>query len=118
VLIVDDCPEVLAAIRHLTVRAGWSVQTATSLMEAVVAASQHPLDLLLTDVVMPNGDGPAVRDAVHAIQPNLPTIFMTGYADSRLKLDSGAITLKKPFSWDELNAAIQIVTFNAEQSTA
>lgn len=108
VLIVDDRPEVLRAVAALGVRIGWTVVTAGGLREAAEAASRVALDLLLTDVVMPGGDGPAVQRAVRQQHPDLPTVFMTGYTTDEVSLGDAAIVLNKPFTVEALREATRI----------
>ena len=101
-LIVDDRPEVLKSVVALVTRIGWTVSSAGGLEEAVAAAREERFDLLLTDIVMPGGDGPAVQAAVRRLQPDLPTVFMTGYTDRPGDLGEDAVVLHKPFSLQDL----------------
>lgn len=67
-------------------------------------AERGPVQLLVTDVVMPrsHGDQPAAR--LRAEQPGLPVLFVSGYAAAALggRLPAGTRLLQKPFSPDEL----------------
>ena len=74
-----------------------------------------PLDLLISDVVMERMDGFALREALHAIYPNLQTVFVTGYdvtgfdgGESNFKI------LKKPINPHEVLAAIELAEQNLQ----
>jgi CheY-like chemotaxis protein len=58
------------------------------------------IGLILTDVVMPGGDGPALARAARGVRPDMPIVFMTGYAPAGL--EDGALVLTKPFTAAEL----------------
>jgi two-component system chemotaxis sensor kinase CheA len=95
VLVVDDALTVRELQRSILVRAGYSVQTASSGEEALVHLAQEPADLVLTDYEMPGMDGFALTAAIRA-QPrlaSLPVIVMTSRADDesrRRGLEAGA----------------------------
>ena len=64
-----------------------------------------PIDLLITDVVMPGSSGPSVARAVLEARPGLRTIFMSGYTDRALGPElfgPNAAFLQKPVSLDAL----------------
>ena len=116
VLIVDDHAYLLRAVSRMIGRLGWTCRTATGLEEAVERALQESFDLLLSDVVMPGADGPAVYAAVRAVQPGLPVLFMTGYADGVLGDSLGTqLVLRKPFGEAELAQAVELAL--SEQET-
>ncbi|HEY5989155.1 MAG TPA: response regulator, partial [Streptosporangiaceae bacterium] len=62
----------------------------------------QPIDLLLTDVIMPDMLGNEVAAHIHALRPGLPVLYMSGYAqtilDTQGALDPGINLLEKPFS--------------------
>jgi CheY-like chemotaxis protein len=71
--------------------------------------STNHLDLLVTDVGLPNGlNGRQVADAARERRPGLPVLFITGYAGSVLEnqLEPGMQVIRKPFALDELAARI------------
>ena len=104
VLVVEDD----AAVRHLArltlQRNGYRVLEAESPREALAIASAHiePIHLLLSDVIMPDSDGPPLIDRLRAGRPGLRVLYMSGYTDDTIVshgvLDSGTPFLQKPFT--------------------
>ncbi len=78
--------------------------TAGSGPEAIEIVAEHdgPIDLLLTDVVMPYMLGKEVAERVRALRPGIPVLFMSGYAQPVLAsngtTDPGVTLLEKPFT--------------------
>jgi CheY-like chemotaxis protein len=111
VLLVDDD----AAIRTLAARAltacGYEVVSASGGIEALTLARTMPrLDVLLTDVVMPQLSGPQLAERIRARQPAPCVIYMTGWVDDaimRLELDANVALLRKPFTPDGLARAVR-----------
>ena len=121
ILIVDDDPQMIRALRiPLTVK-GYYVVTANSGPQAIeVAAAQKP-DVYLLDLGMPGMDGLAVIRAVRAWSsaPILVASGRAGQADKVRALDEGADDyLTKPFSIDELLSRIQSLTRRMPQLDA
>jgi CheY-like chemotaxis protein len=83
---------------------------ATGAEALALAAGLGALDLLLTDVVMPDMHGPDLAVAMRAERPSLPVIYMSGYAETilaaRSTLPENAVLLSKPVSAHQLLAAI------------
>ena len=73
----------------------------------------EPIDLLVTDVVMPKLDGPSLVKEVRADRPELKVIFISGYAEDsfrkRLDEDAGIHFLPKPFSLKQLAGKVKEV---------
>jgi signal transduction histidine kinase/CheY-like chemotaxis protein len=113
VLLVEDQPELRAVITEILEGAGYAVRAAASGAEALAIARdiEGPIDLLLTDVVMPRMKGTEVARAVLADRPGTPVLFMTGYAEASRDGEPPAIapatTLKKPFTREELTARVR-----------
>jgi len=113
VLLVED----EALVRHTTAgmlgSLGLKVMAAATPGEAAALAGRADLriDLLLTDVVMPEQSGKALRDRIWALRPGLPVIFMSGYTPNVIVrhgvLEQGVRFLQKPFSLAELAAALR-----------
>ncbi len=108
VLIVDDEETVLLVFKNHLTAAGYDVQTASSGKGALALMEQHPPDLVLLDVMMPDMNGFAVCRAIRE-KPDwkkLPVIMVTGLhgkADSDEARQSGASDfLSKPVDYDEL----------------
>ena len=65
--------------------------------------------LILTDVVMPGMDGPAMARAIRKLKPDLPILFMSGYAEEQLRNDIDIADMHfipKPFSVQQINAKV------------
>ncbi len=78
VLAVDDDEAVLALLLNVLQAAGYEVSTAHDGAEALRMAQTQPLDLVLTDLVMPNRDGIEVIRTIRKQQPNLRIIAISG----------------------------------------
>jgi two-component system, OmpR family, KDP operon response regulator KdpE len=113
VLVIDDEPQILRALRiNLRVRE-YDVHTAGTGGEALELAARHPPDLVILDLGLPDLDG---VDVIHGLRgwTAAPIIVLSGRADSADKveaLDAGADDyLTKPFGMDELLARMRAVT--------
>jgi len=112
VLIVDDEAQVRVVARRTLERQGYSVLEATDGLEAlkIIADAATPLDVLLTDLVMPGLDGRQLILRCSALRPALPVVCMTGFAgdeDDPLRQSlNRAVVLSKPFSADALTRAV------------
>jgi two-component system cell cycle sensor histidine kinase/response regulator CckA len=109
ILLVEDEDMVRAVAERALTRQGYRVRTASNGEEALELLSEDdPVDLLISDVMMPTMDGPTL--VAHARQrfPDLPILFMSGYAEEQLRrsidLDHVAF-LPKPFSVQQLAQA-------------
>ncbi|WP_205648419.1 ATP-binding protein [Acuticoccus kandeliae] len=102
------------AIRTFAARAlaakGYNVLSASSGVEAaeIFDADPDSIDLLLTDVIMPELDGPSLVRQIRAERPDLKVIFMSGYADGASVDELGdAQFLPKPFTLKALAEAVK-----------
>ncbi len=110
VLVVDDEPQILRALRiNLRVR-NYDVYTAASGTEALEVAAHHPPDLVLLDLGLPDLEGTEVIAGLRG-WTTAPIVVLSGRADSADKveaLDAGADDyVTKPFSMDELLARMR-----------
>jgi CheY-like chemotaxis protein len=80
ILVVDDNPSMASALADVLDVKGFEVHAATSGEEALEILQAHPVDILLTDVIMPDMDGLALYRATRKTHPRLTTILMTAYA--------------------------------------
>ena len=109
VLLVEDEPMVRAVAERALTRHGYSVITANNGEEALDVINRgDEIALLISDVVMPAMDGPTMVREARKSRPDLPILFMSGYAEEQLRksidLDKVAF-LPKPFSVQELAEA-------------
>ena len=115
ILVVEDESEVRVLVRQILQQRGYRVIEAASPREALhlVNRAATPVDLLLTDVIMPQMTGRALADLVTADQPALPVMFMSGYADSAVVehgvLQTGRAYLQKPFTPAQLARVVRRV---------
>lgn len=93
VLLVEDHEELRWAARAALQRYGYRVVCASNGAAALACAGPE-IDLLVTDVMMPGMSGIDLADRLRFDRPELPVVFMTGYAT---ELPSGAFVLQKPF---------------------
>ena len=108
ILVVEDDDTLRPAIARLLLNIGFSVLTAENGMEAlaVVDACPQKIDLVLTDVVMPDLDGPGLvkRLASRGLHPAV--VYMSGYTDptvlARVPTSPSAPILVKPFTLQAL----------------
>jgi two-component system KDP operon response regulator KdpE len=113
VLIVDDEPQILRALRINLQARQYDVVTAADGTEALEAAGTQRPDLVVLDLGLPDIDGVDVIRSLRTWTP-IPIVVLSGRTDSRDKvdaLDAGADDyVTKPFSVDELLARIRAVT--------
>lgn len=106
VLIVDDEPAVLFALSEALAdrRRGTKVATATNGHEAVAILESEKVDLVVTDLRMPEMDGFELLAWLRRSFPHLPVVVMTGFhAETASRLDDGALeVLEKPFDLADL----------------
>jgi CheY-like chemotaxis protein len=84
ILLVEDEPAVMRLVQEILEGAGYTVLPAHDGRRALQVAHEHegPIDLLLTDVVMPGMGGAALAQQLTAEMPGLPVIYMSGYTRS------------------------------------
>jgi two-component system, cell cycle sensor histidine kinase and response regulator CckA len=115
VLVVEDEPAVRMLVTRILGRSGYTVLEAADGAEAVRLAESHrtPIDLLLTDVIMPRMNGSVVAARVLAHQPGARVLFMSGYTDDAIAqhgvLGTGTQFLEKPFPPETLTQRVREV---------
>ena len=106
ILLVEDEPLVLDLGKSLLKTLGYTVIVARSALEAIEIAGQTPLNLLITDVVMPDMNGQNLATLIVNLQPRVRVLYMSGFASEVLRqrgIDSSNLSfLQKPFSPGEL----------------
>ena len=113
VLVVEDDANVRELVRLLLESHGYTVLTAQSPDEAVRVCTELGVDLLLTDVVMPDVGGQELAERVTAAVPDMRILFMSGYSDAAVHrhgvLDESAAFIEKPFTERALTAKVREV---------
>jgi two-component system cell cycle sensor histidine kinase/response regulator CckA len=109
VLLVEDEAMVRAVAERALTRQGYTVVTASNGEEALEILDRGEIvDLLISDVVMPMMDGPAMVREARRSRPDLPVLFMSGYAEEQLRRSisiENVSFLPKPFSVQQLAEA-------------
>jgi len=111
ILIVEDDRGVRLFASRVLEAAGYRVLTASDGAMAIDLSACTPVQLLLTDVVMPDMSGLIVAAKLAASQPGIRVLFMSGYPDNNLVrdgvLDPGIDFLPKPFTAEALLGAVE-----------
>ena len=122
ILVLEDEARVRKLICEVLMVRGYTVLEAVRGDQAVHMAAEHSgrIDLLLTDVVMPEMSGPQALEQIRVTHPNIKVLFMSGYTDEAMVhhgvLGSGVPFLQKPFLPDTLARKVREVL--STQATA
>ncbi len=112
VLVVDDEPQIVRALKIILRGAGYEVQATETKATALAALAARPPDALVLDLVLPDGQGVEVCEEVRRWS-GLPIVVLSAVGDEREKvraLDAGADDyVTKPFCTDELLARLRAV---------
>jgi PAS domain S-box-containing protein len=115
ILVIEDEDDLRGAVQRMLTSSGYQILVANDGMEAIRIAATHPgrVDVLLSDVVMPEMSGPEVAEQIKAIRPGVRVLFMSGYDQpflaSRGRLGPRTEVMQKPFSRDDLLAKLRQV---------
>ena len=111
ILVVEDEPAIRAVITEVLSNLGYIITQAMDGLEGVsIAVSDHPIDLIVTDIGLPGVSGRTVAETARERRPGLPVLLITGYDPSAssapLQLSEGTALLSKPFSVDKLREQV------------
>jgi signal transduction histidine kinase/ActR/RegA family two-component response regulator len=115
ILLVEDQDEVRQVAHQILLRCGYHVIEARNAGEALLTCERHPrtIQLLLTDVVMPQMSGRELATRLTSIRPEMKVLYMSGYTDNTIVhhgiLDSGIAYLQKPIVPDVLARRVREV---------
>ena len=114
ILLVEDNDLLRGAVGRTLRKLGYRVFEAAGLDEARrIAATEGPIHLLLTDVVMPGGSGRDVSTAVAAVHPAVKVLYTSGFTDDAIVhrgvLDPGVAFIPKPFTVEALGRRVREV---------
>jgi two-component system cell cycle sensor histidine kinase/response regulator CckA len=116
VLVVDDEEPVRKFVDRVLRNAGYQTVVASDGPEAIEVASKlASLDILVTDVMMPQMAGDELARRLRLLQPSLKVLYLTGYADNLFKekitLWEDEAYLDKPCSTKSLNQAVSLLLY-------
>ena len=120
ILLVDDEADILAVAREVLEEQGYEILDALNAEEAVRVAAAHsgPIDLLLTDVIMPGASGQDLALLLGLQRPDLRVLYMSSFAiikgqrqfaEVENGLEPGAPIILKPFTSERLVEKVQEV---------
>ena len=104
ILVVEDEQVVRKLAMTVLRKAGYTVLSSASAQEALAQVEDHPetVDLLLTDVVLPDVAGPYLARRIVRNRPGIKVLYMSGYTDNpilrQLVLEKGSYFIRKPFT--------------------
>jgi two-component system cell cycle sensor histidine kinase/response regulator CckA len=113
ILLVEDEAQVRVLARKVLSSRGYVVLEASSTSDAVALSRKHsgPIDLLLTDVVLPHMSGRDLAQALCAERRGLSVLYMSGYAEQTIVskgiVQEGVMLLQKPFTPDMLASQVR-----------
>ncbi len=116
VLVADDEPDILKLIKAMLEPHGFQVTTALSARDALMAvlkanSADAPFQLVITDIRMPGMSGLGLLHNLHAVEPGLPILAITGYPfdglPAQLKKCGCRLCINKPFDKQQLLDAIE-----------
>jgi CheY-like chemotaxis protein len=119
ILVIDDEPRMLRVIGEMLTCAGHTVVEATSGDQGTAIIAKQPIDLVITDIIMPEKEGIETITEIKQDHPDLPIIAISGgslkgagsYLSTAAALGASA-TLEKPFHSFELLGAVDTVLGN------
>ena len=110
-LVVEDEEAILKLAEQILSSYDYKVLTAPTPLEALQAAETHSIDLLITDVVMPQMNGRELAEKLQSLYPRLKCLYMSGYTANAIAhrgvLEKGIQFIQKPFSPRELAAKVR-----------
>nr|WP_296073334.1 ATP-binding protein [uncultured Actinoplanes sp.] len=120
VLLVEDEPALRRVITRILTNGGYHVVSAANGPEALELFDRHDVDILLTDVIMPEMSGTQLAHLLQSERPGLPVVYMSGYSNGLLGtthvLDDDITFLEKPFTAAGLLAKVGEAWSPAEAS--
>jgi CheY-like chemotaxis protein len=122
VLVVDDEPMALKLVQSILEKRGFEVLLSTSPNHALKLFETHQsrIDLLISDIVMPEMDGTKLASHLVALNPELPVLFMSGFVTEHEVEQAGTIAqfafIRKPFRPATLVQAVQKMLTTGEET--
>lgn len=111
ILLLEDNPTVAKHTRRVLIDEGFDVEVASTYQAAWTQTQSNPYDLLLVDILLPDGDGMDLCRRLRAQGSTTPLIFVSGLSDTSIViegLNAGAQDyVRKPFEMQELVARVR-----------
>ena len=103
-LVVEDEESVRSLVVRLLSVLGYSILEAANASEALQIAEKNetPIHAIVTDVVMPDMNGPQLVQHLSRLHPEMKAIYMSGYTRGAIEMDETIVMVQKPFSPKEL----------------
>ncbi len=120
ILIVEDEPQIRQLASECFTHCGYNVLSTADGLEALqlIERLQEPIDLILSDVVMPKVSGRELAERVSILRPSTKVLFMSGYTNDAVVnhgiLDGATWFIQKPFALDALARLVREVLDNDE----
>jgi len=125
ILVVDDDQYTLEAMRRILKPPGYAVSFSFGGLDAINFLNHETVDLVITDILMPDGDGLALVNTLRKNFPNIRVVAMSGggkvSASDYLLMARGfgaSLVLRKPFSRDDLLTAIKTIETHSPASAS
>lgn len=113
ILLVEDQTEVRNLAARILQQQGYHLLVAAHPEEALVLSEQTPIDLLITDVILPQMNGRDLADRLIQAHPEMKALYISGYTDKAMAqhgvLETGTNFLQKPFSPAALSRKVRAV---------
>jgi two-component system cell cycle sensor histidine kinase/response regulator CckA len=106
ILVVDDDEDLRTVAEDALQSLGYTVLETGDPLKAIQLVQAHPVDLLLTDVIMPLMKGTVLADRIEGVSPRTKVVLMSGYSTSDIA-PSGRPFLAKPFAIEMLGQRIR-----------
>ena len=115
IMVVDDDTNIVTMVSQILTELGYRVISSTNSRRALALSDQHtqPIDMVLTDMIMPGLNGPDLIRKMRQTRPGLKALYMSGYASNAAALigalKANEVFLQKPFSSETLTQRIRKV---------
>jgi len=111
ILVVDDEPSVRTLIEKILTMRGYAVLAASDAEEAVRLNSEHEVDAVVTDVMLPSMKGPELVEKLRLHRPRLRALFISGFTSEAL-VEGGLSPediafVQKPFTGEALSSRLR-----------
>jgi two-component system cell cycle sensor histidine kinase/response regulator CckA len=111
ILVVDDEPSVRTLIERILTRRGYAVLAASGAEEALRLNSEHEVDAVVTDVMLPSMKGPELVEKLRLDRPQLRALFVSGFTSEALMEEglspADVAFVQKPFTGEELTSRLR-----------